>query len=85
MSDFVFEIDFRLQRLWADSLFSLMVPSHLLFVFLAFIFSSFKCECQEFPVLNLLTALVVPTLTHRGPNFNLAVLLDFVSKHLFMK
>lgn len=46
MSDFVFEIDFRLQRLWADSLFSLMVPSHLLFVFLAFIFSSFKCECQ---------------------------------------
>lgn len=46
MSDFTFEIDFRLQRLWADSLFSLMVPSHLLFVFLAFIFFSFTCECQ---------------------------------------
>lgn len=46
MSDFTFEIDFRLQRLWADSLFSLMVPSRLPFVFLAFIFSSFKCECQ---------------------------------------
>lgn len=47
MSDFTFEIDFRLQRLWANSLSSLMVPSHLLFVFfLAFISSSFKCECQ---------------------------------------
>lgn len=46
MSDFTFEINFRLQRLWADSLFSLMVPSHLLFVFLPFIFSSFKWECQ---------------------------------------
>lgn len=46
MSDFTFKIDFRLQRLWADSLFSLMVPSHLLFVFLAFIIFSFKCECQ---------------------------------------
>lgn len=46
MSDFTFEIDFRLQRLWAGSLFSLMVPSHLLFVFLAFILSPFRCECQ---------------------------------------